>query len=478
MMERLFQLKQHGVSAPKEMLCGVTTFLTMSYILFVNPSIAAEAGMPVAGAFAATALTAAVCSLLTGLVANTPFAMAPGMGLNTLIIYSVCLGLGFHWKEGLALTFISGLLHALLMLSPLRKSMVNAIPQHLKLATAAGLGLFIAYLGIKNAGFLMFTTPVGQYEIMETGAIISNSFVTPGIARSLSTHQALSLGGLLIMLVLLAMGAKTREDYAAIPVGVITITFIGIPLNITELHGINLIDFTPLTALGNVFMSFFDQPGLGSLFADPGRALLAVLACLMVLLTNIVDSISTIIGIGQVPDALIFDGKEMDAFRRKGCKSKLDKTLICTSLGGGLAALMGTTPCTTFIESITGILSGGRTGLTACVTGLMFLGCLPLANFFNSIPSAAGAPALIIAGSFMLPLVHRIDWRNFEESCPSFLTLLFLPVPGSIFGGVIAGVMGHIIIQIFMGKWRSVHPLLYAASILFIVILLAGGPNI
>ena len=173
-----------------------------------------------------------------------------------------------------------------------------------------------------------------------------------------------------------------------------------------------------------------------------------------------------------------FDGKEMDAFRRKGCKSKLDKTLICTSLGGGLAALMGTTPCTTFIESITGILSGGRTGLTACVTGLMFLGCLPLANFFNSIPSAAGAPALIIAGSFMLPLVHRIDWRNFEESCPSFLTLLFLPVSGSIFGGVIAGVMGHIIIQIFMGKWRSVHPLLYAASILFIVILLAGGPNI
>ena len=217
--------------------------------------------MPVAGVFAATALTAAFCSLLTGLVANTPFALAPGMGLNTLIIYSVCLASGFHWKEGLAITFISGLLHAALMLSPLRKSIVNAIPKHLKLATAAGLGLFIAYLGIKNAGFLMFTTPVGQYEIMETGAIVSNSFITPGVARSITTHQALALGGLLIMLALLALGAKTREDYAAIPVGVIAITFVGIPLNITELHGINLVDFAPPRSAWRRVSVFLRQSG-------------------------------------------------------------------------------------------------------------------------------------------------------------------------------------------------------------------------
>ncbi len=477
-VERLFHLRRDGISVSKEVLCGITTFLTMSYILFVNPSMAAEGGMPAAGVFAATALTAAICSLIMGLVANVPFGVAPGMGLNTLIIYSICLGMGFHWKEGLALAFIAGILHMIIMASPLRKSLVNAIPGHLKMASAAGLGLFIAYLGVKNAGFLMFTTPPGQYEILGSGTVISNSLLMPGIAQTMTAQQGLAIAGLLIMISLLALGAKTNESYAALPVGVIAITFIGIPLNITELSGVELINLAPLKEIKEVFLAFFGNPGLLSLLENPTRALAALLACLMLLLTNIVDSISTVIGIGQVPWARVFEPEDMARFQKKGASTKLDKALFCNSLGSGVSSLFGSTPCTIYIESITGILSGGRSGLTACVTGLMFLLCLPLANLFSIVPSVASAPALIIAGSFMLPLVLRIDWKKFEESCPAFMTLLFLPISGSIIGGIIAGVMTHIAVQFFMGKWRSVHPLLYGISVLFVLILLGGGPNI
>ncbi len=477
-MERVFHLRRDGVSASKEILCGITTFLTMSYILFVNPSIAAEGGMPLAGAFAATALAAAACSLVMGLFANVPFAMAPGMSLNTLIMYSVCLGMGFHWKEGLALAFITGLLHTLIMASPLRKLLVNAIPGYLKMAAAAGMGLFIAYMGVKNAGFLSFTLPAGGYEVTATGAAVGGFLSIPGIAPGITAQQALAAGGLIIMVALLALGAKMRENYAALPVGVIAVTFVGIPLNITELSGISIVDISPLEELKDVFFSFFGDPGLLSLCENPARAATALLACLMLLLTNVVDSISSIIGIGSIPWAPVFEEADMEALYEKGLTGRLGKTLVCNSLGGGISALFGATPCTTYIESASGILSGGRSGLTACVTGLMFLCCLPLANFFRIVPSVASAPALIIAGGFMLPLILRIDWKNFEESCPAFMTLLFLPVSGSIVGGVLAGIITHVVVQAAVGKWRSVHPLLYGIVVLFIGILLGGGPNI
>ncbi len=456
---------------PQEIVCGLTTFLTMSYILFVNPVIVSESGLPAAAVFTATALAAAVGSFLLGLVARVPLAMAPGMGLNTFFTYTICGVMGFHWREALAITFIGGLFHFLIMITSLRKTLVNAIPQHLKMAFGVGLGLFIAYIGLKNAGFLVFTTPAGQYEMAQGGALISNSSAVPGFVGAIGGPQVVALTGLAIMMALLALERKTGESYVALPVGIVAAAFVGIPLGVTNLYGMEFIDLTSIGGIGEVFLSFWGHPGLFSLPAAPEKALLAVLVVLVLLLTNVMDSIGTLIGVGQVQGAEIFDQGDMEKFSRPGGESKLDKTLIVNSLGGSLAAALGTTTATTYIESVTGIVAGGRTGLTAVVVGVMFLLCLPLSGFFSVIPSAAIAPALIVAGAFMIPLVGRIDWVNFEEGFPAFMTIVCIPLTYGFIHGIAAGVLSHVVIQLAVGKGRELHPMLVAIAAVFIAVI-------
>ena len=470
-MDTLFRLQAHGTSASKEILCGVTAFLTMSYILFVNPAIISGTGMPVAGVFVATVLAAALCSILMGLFANAPFGMAPGMGLNTFFTYVICAGLGFHWREALALVFISGLLHVAIMATGLRKTLVNAIPQHLKMSFGVGLGLFIGYTGLKSGGLLAFATPPGQYAILPNGAVLSTSAVVPSLVGSIGGPQIITLIGLSVMLVLLALEKKTGDSYAALPVGILAATFIGIPLNITNLVGVSFIDVASILEIRHVFLAFLGDPGLLSLVSTPDKFLLACLAIMVLLVTNVMDSVGTIVGIGQVRDAEIFSEREMEAFTRAGEKTRLDKAFFCNSLGGGLSAVIGTTTTTTYMESITGIVAGGRTGLSAVTVGGMFLICLPLANFFSMIPAAAIAPALIVAGAFMIPLVTRIQWHNFEEAFPAFATAMCIPLMYSFAHGIAAGVLCHVVIQVAMGKRRSVHPMLYAIAVVFIVVI-------
>ena len=470
-MEKLFQLQAHNTSVSKEILCGVTTFLTMSYILFVNPAIVSESGMPPAAIFAATALIAAFCTMLLGLLANVPLAMAPGMGLNTFFTYSVCAVMGFHWQEGLALCFLSGLLHIFIMATGLRKKLVGAIPSHLKLAFGVGLGLFIAYIGVKNAGFLMFTSPPGQYEITPGGTVLSNASIVPSFISTIDPPQIIALLGLTVMGVLLAWERKTGDSYAALPAGIIAASAVGIPLGVTKMAGVDFIDLSSVKALGEVFMSLWGRPGLMSLFDDQHKILISILMILIMLLTNVMDSIGTVMGIGQAPDAEIFDEADIEKFNQPGFKSRLDKTLLVNSFGGSLAAMMGTTPTTTYMESITGIVAGGRTGLAALVTGLMFILCLPLASFFSIIPAVAIAPALIVAGAFMIPLVARIDWRNFEESFPAFMTILCIPLTYGFVHGIAAGVLAHVLIQISVGKARKIHPMLYVIAVIFTLVL-------
>jgi len=472
-VEKMFQLQAHDTSVSKEILCGVTTFLTMSYILFVNPAIVAETGMPPGGVFVATALIAALGTIAMGLVANVPLGMAPGMGLNTFFTYTVCAIMGFHWREGLALCFIGGLLHILIMATGLRKALVRAIPGHLRMAFGAGLGLFIAYIGLKNAGLLMFTTPPGQYEIVSGGTVLSNAATVPSFVGILDPPQIIALLGLSVMAVLLAFERKTGDSYAALPVGIIAASAVGIPLGVTKMAGVDFIDLSSVKALGEVFMSLWGRPGLMSLFDDQHKILVSVLMVLILLLTNVMDSIGTVMGIGQVQDAEIFDEADIEKFSQPGFKSKLDKTLLVNSFGGSFAAMMGTTTATTYMESITGIVAGGRTGLAAVVTGLMFILCLPLASFFSIIPAAAIAPALIVAGAFMVPLVARINWRDFEECFPAFMTILCIPLTYGFVYGIAAGVLAHVLIQIFLGKGGKIHPMLYAIAVIFVLVLVA-----
>ena len=470
-MEKLFQLRAHGTTIPQEILCGVTTFLTMSYILIVNPAIVSGTGMPAGAVFAATAIIAALGTLALGLLANVPLAMAPGMGLNTFFTYAICGAMGFDWREGLVLVFLSGLLHLAIMATSLRKALVNAIPRHLRLAFGVGLGLFIAYTGLKSGGFLMFTTPSGQYEILPGGTVVSGSSVVPSFVGVIEGAQIVALAGLAFITILLALERVTGDSYAALPAGIIGAAALGVPLGVTNMAGAEFVDLNSMAEIREVFMSIWGRPGLMSLTDDPHKVSLAALLILILLLTNVMDSIGTVMGIGQAHDAEIFDEADMDKFARPGLGSRLDRTLLINSTGGSLAAMIGTTTSTIYMESITGIAAGGRTGLTAVVVALLFLICLPLAGFFHLIPAAAIAPALIVAGAFMIPLAARINWSSFEESFPSFMTILCIPLTYGFVYGIAAGVLAHVLIQAAVGKWRSVHPMLYIIAVIFLTVL-------
>ncbi len=472
-MKDFFQLEKHHTTITKEIFAGFTTFFAMSYILFLNPVIVSATGMPFGGIFAATVLASVICTLIMAFFANTPYAMAPGMGINTFITYTMCIGLNFHWKEAMAVVFISGIIHLLIMSTPLRKSFVKALPTSLKYASAVGIGIFIAYIGIKNAGFLSFTIRIGQYITTSSGAIIANSSTVPSLTKMLTFQHGVAAIGLFVTIYLLTLEKKTGDNYAAILLGILTATFIGIPLSVTEIRGIHLTDISTLIGFKEVFLSFLGDPGLLSLASDPTKALMTILMIAILLLTNIVDSISTIVGIGQLKNFPVFEAEENNKFEtQKGYESKLDRAIITNSLGGIIAALLGTTTTTTFTESVTGVAAGGRTGLTSIVVALLFLLCLPLSNILEMIPTVAVAPALIVVGVLLISLVNNIDWDNLEQALPAAMIILFVPITYSIATGVIVGYIAHIIIQIAMGKARSVHPLLYIVSIIFISITL------
>lgn len=443
----------------------------MSYVLFVNPAIVSTTGMPATGVFVATALSAAVCSILMGIIANVPFGMAPGMGLNTFFTYTICASLGFCWQEALALVFITGMIHLVIMMTGMRKSLVNAIPHHLKMAFGVGLGLFIGYIGLKNAGILMFSSPPGQYTLLKNGTMLSTSAIVPSMVDNITGPQIIALIGLVVTLVLLALEKRNAESYAALPIGILVATFVGIPMHVTDIINVKFIDPFAILEIRTVFLAFWGDPGLVSLFSQPARLPMAALVVLVMVVTNVMDSIGTLVGIGQTQYMEVFTDADMDRFHRTENTTKLDKALKCNALGGSVAALMGTTATITYMESITGIVAGGRTGLVAVTVGIMFLICLPLSHFFSIIPASAIAPALIVAGAYMIPLASRIRWDDFEEAFPAFITLLCIPLTYGFAYGIAAGVLSHVIIQIAMGKWRDIHPALYLIAVIFIVIL-------
>ena len=470
-MEKLFKLQSHGTTVSREALSGLTTFLTLSYILFVNPVVMSHGGMPLEGAFVATVLAAAFCTIFMAFAANVPLAMAPGMGLNTFIAYTVCGALGYDWREALALCFLAGLLHILIMVTPLRKSLVNAIPKHLKLAFGVGLGLFIAYTGLKGGGLLTFLLPAGEYSITIDGSIIGSSAAVPGFVGSLGNYEIVALIGLAVMIILLAFERKTGDSYAALPMGIVAGAAVGIPLEVTDPIGAQFFDLSSIGALGEVFASFLGRPGLMSLFDGQERFFLSLLVILIVLLISATDSVGTIMGIGQIKDAEIFGQEDMEKFAVSSHESRLDKSLMVNSVGGAVAAVFGTSTTTSYMESVTGIVAGGRTGLSALTVGALFLLCLPFSGVFGIIPPAAIAPALIVAGALMMPMVSRIHWSRFEESLPAFMVILCIPLTYSFVYGIAAGILSHVLIQLALGRWRRVHPILYIVALIFLLVL-------
>lgn len=461
-MRGYFGIDRETTTVTTELMAGITTFLSVSYILAVNPAILKVAGMPVEAVFVATGLAAGVSTIILALFARTPFAIAPGMGVNSLVAYTLCVAMGFYWREALAVTFVSGVLNVLLFVSPLRKTLVKSIPGYLKYANSVGIGLFISYVGIKNTGIIMYTNQPDTYIVTAGGVVIGNSFSIPSLVDSLSYSHLVAAFGLVVTLYLLGLEKKTGERYTAFLIGIIAATFIGIPLSVTDLTEAEIFDLSIIFEARQVLFSCFGDPGLLSLFSLPGRFILAVTMCLVLFLTTALDSVTTIVGSGRTYHNPIFDEKDMaDFYQKKGMGSKLDKTLVANSAASVVSAVVGISPCTVYVESVIGMAAGGRTGLTALVIGILFLACLPFIGFVQIIPLEAVAPALIISGIYLLVLVMKISWQNLDEAIPAGLTILVIPATYNVLNSIAVGLVSHMVMQFATGKWRSMHPFIY-----------------
>ena len=423
-LDSFFQLTENKTNIRTEVVAGITTFLTMAYILFVNPSILSEAGVPFSGALFATCVASAVGSLAMGLLANYPFALAPGMGLNAYFTYTVVKGLGHDWRVALGAVFLSGIVFLILTLARIRTLIVDAIPLTLKTAVAAGIGLFIAFIGLKNAGVVV-ASPA--------------TFVTLG--HVISKPVLLALVGLLITAALMARGYKS-----AILIGIVVVTLAALVLGIAK----------PPAAL-------MQLPDWRSTFLQldiRGVLRIGLLEIVFVFLfVDMFDNIGSLMGLGQQTGFLDAEGK----------MPRINRALLADAIATTAGALFGTSTVVTYIESATGVSEGGRTGLTAVTVAFLFLLAMFFAPIAGVIPPMATAPALIIVGALMMRSALEIDWHDMTEAVPAFLAMLAMPLTFSIANGLALGFIFYPLLKLLTGRAREASPLCYVLAGLFVL---------
>lgn len=434
-MDKFFQLSQKGSNVRTEIIAGLTTFLTMSYIIFVNPEMLGKTGMDTGAVLVATCIASAIGSLLIGLLANYPFAQAPGMGLNAFFVYTVVMGLGYTWQQGLAIVFLSGLIFILLTVTGLRKSIIDAIPANLKFAIAPGIGLFIALIGLKNAGIVNMEGPV-----LDLGDV-SSAPVLLGII------------GFVLLTALMVMKVRFAMLWA-----ILGTTLLGIPMGVTQLP--DSYSFSEISLSETAF-----QLDLAGLFTPPegqssaGMILTAVLVILSFTLVDLFDTFGTLIGTAAKGDLLDKDGN----------LPRMEKALLADASATLIGSLLGTSTVTTYIESGSGIVAGGRTGLTAVSAAAFFLLAIFLAPVAGIVPAAATSPVLIMVGLLMLESIQKIDLGDLESSVPALLLIIFMPFTYSIANGIAIGMMFFVLVNVFKGKAKEVHPILYILVLLFVL---------
>ena len=456
-MKDFFGLKEKNTTVRTEIVAGLTTFFTMAYIIFVNPGMLSATGMSFEGVFVATCLSAAVGTLIMALFANVPYAVAPGMGLNALFAYTVCLAGGFSWKQALSMVFICGLINIVITVTKLRKAIVKSIPESLQNAIGGAIGLFIAYLGLNNSGLISFTLTA-----TETGSLTLNSGVTPGMMAFSNPSLVLAVIGLLIIVILMVLKVK-----GAILIGIVATTIIGIPMGVTLMPESIMSDSGTWEGFKEVSFAFFGGDGFVSLFTDPAKIPFVIVTIFSMCLSDTFDSIGTFIGTGRKSG--IFDAEDEKALEGSGFKSRLDKALVADSFATSIGALFGTSNATTYVESSAGIAAGGRTGLTSLTTAIMFLICLPFAGLIGMVPSAATSPALIVVGVLMVEPFAKINWSDLNDAVPAFFTVAVMSFTYGITNGIAAGFIMYCITKICTKKAKEIHPIIAVASILFII---------
>ena len=451
MLEQVFKLRENHTNAKTESMAGITTFMTMAYILAVNPSILSATGMDANAILIATSLAAFIGTALMALLANYPFALAPGMGLNAYFAYTVVLEMGYSWQLALMAVFAEGIIFILLSLTHVREAIFNAIPATLKSAVSVGIGLFIAFVGLQNAKLIVNS----DSTLLTYQSFKGETFHSVGIGA------ILALIGVLIIAVMLVKRVK-----GAILYGILITWILGM---ICELCGLYVPDAAAgmYSVIPTSFVSF-DFSALGQTFGQvfkvdfTGLNLLDFFAVMFAFLfVDLFDTLGTLIGVASKADMLDEDG------RLPRIKGALLADAIATSVG----ALLGTSTTTTYVESASGVTEGGRTGLTAMTTGVLFLLAVIFSPLFLTIPSFATAPALIVVGFYMLGAVAKIDFNNLSDGIPAFLTIVAMPLAYSISEGIAIGVISWTLLNLLTGKAREkkISPLMYVLTVLFIL---------
>ncbi len=460
----MFKLKEHGTSVGTEIIAGLTTFFAMSYIIFVNPAMLEQTGMPWGAVFLATIFASVVGTLVMGLFANVPYAQAPGMGLNAFFTYTVVFALGFSWKQALAMVFLCGIINIIITVTKLRKAIIRSIPVSLQNAIGGGIGIFIAYIGVKNAGLINFTSDPGTYTLLDSGTVIAGSGAVPALVALNNPAVLLAIIGLVLTIILLVL--KVR---GAILLGIIATTLIGIPMGVVDVSNIGTTAGVgeAFSQLGTTLGAAFGKEGMLSLFTDSAKIPLVLMTIFAFSLSDTFDTIGTFIGTGR-RSGIFSEEDEALMHTSSGFKSKMDKALFADAIATSVGAVLGTSNTTTYVESAAGIGAGGRTGLTSVVTALMFLACIFIAPVAGIVPAAATAPALIVVGIMMLASFKEILWDNLEVAIPAFFAGIFMAFCYSISYGIATGFIFYCIVKIFTGKFKEIHPILLVSTLLFI----------
>jgi len=446
MLEKFFKLKENGTNVRTEVVAGVTTFMTMAYILAVNPSILSASGMDAQAVLIATAIASFIGTICMALLANYPFALAPGLGLNAYFAYTVCGSMGYSWQIALFAVFVEGLIFIVLSLTNVREAIFNAIPLQLKKGVSAGIGLFIAFIGLQNAGIV-----VNNDSTLVSIVDFTADFHTSGISALLAVI------GIFIIAVLYVKKVK-----GAILIGIFATWILGIICQLTGLYVV-----TPDAGYYSLIpaWSSFNLGAISSVFGQCFKADFSSLRAFdfvaivcAFLFVDIFDTLGTLIGCATKADMLDKEGK----------LPRIKEALLADAIATTAGAVLGTSITTTFVESSAGVAEGGRTGLSSVVTGLLFLLAVFLSPIFITIPSFATAPALLFVGFLMISAVTAIDFNDFTEAVPAYLALIAMPLTYSISEGIAAGVISYVVINLISGKAKKITPLMYVLAVLFI----------
>jgi len=427
MLDKFFKITENKSTLKIEVIAGITTFMTMVYILAVNPSILSASGMDKDAVFTATALSAVIATLIMALYAKLPFALAPGMGLNAFFAFTVVLGMGYSWEFALTAVFLEGIIFILLTIFNIRELIVNSIPLNLKHAVSVGIGLFIAFIGLKG-----------------TGLVVDNPATLVSLGDVKNPNVLVGMLGVLIIGILL-----TKNIKGAILIGILASTIVGIFLGVTVLpENFSIMSLPP--SLEPIFFKFdFSQ--------------IFTLDMLIVLFTflfvDMFDTVGTLVGVSSKADMLDKDGNVPRA----------KQALFADAIGTTFGAMLGTSTVTTYVESAAGVAEGGRTGMTSLTVAIMFAIALFFAPVFMIIPAAATAPALIIVGLFMMSPILKINFDDYTELIPAFFTIIMMPLTFSIAEGIVFGMLSFVMLKLLSGRYKEVKPIMYLITLLFII---------